>query len=112
MKESCREGWLFPILVHRNGEACVDACALDFLTLFKSLPSIYVILFLQFVGFKSFVQGVVLETRDILKRGVALWCRSNELGFVELQDVIMERKNGFYLIDIEKDRLGGGLRYC
>ena len=48
---------------------------------------------------------------DILKKDLLFGAGGINVDLLNLQDVMMERKNGFSLLDIEMNRLGGGLRY-
>jgi len=63
------------------------------------------------VGFRSFVHGIILEAKDILNKHLFFGVGQMNLDLTNMRDIMMERTNGFSLIDIETNRLGGGLRH-
>ena len=63
------------------------------------------------VGFKIYVRGIISEAKDIMKKELLFGAGEMTLDLLNMRDVITEKKNGFSMIDIEINRLGGGLRY-
>jgi hypothetical protein len=57
------------------------------------------------------VRGVILEARDLLHKKLLFGVGQMNLDLVNMRDIMMERKSEFSLIDMERNRLGGGLRY-
>lgn len=62
-------------------------------------------------GFKTYVRGIISEARDIMIKELLFGVGEMRLDLLNMRDVMTEKKNGFSMIDIEVNRLGGGLRY-
>jgi Orsellinic acid/F9775 biosynthesis cluster protein D len=63
------------------------------------------------VGFKSYVQDIISEAQDIVYKDLLFSVGGIRLDLLNMRDVMMEKKNGFSMIDIETNRIDGGLRY-
>jgi len=62
-------------------------------------------------GFKTYIRGIISEARDIMNKELLFGVGEMRLDLVNMRDVMTEKKNGFSMIDMEINRLGGGLRY-
>jgi hypothetical protein len=62
-------------------------------------------------GFKSFVAGVISNAQEIMNKELLFSVGQMNLDLLNIRDIMMEKKNGFSMLEIENNRLGGGLRY-
>jgi hypothetical protein len=60
-------------------------------------------------GYKSMVHGIVLEAKEIMDRELLFGAGRMTLDLANMQDIITERRNGFSLLEDERE---GGYDTC